>query len=108
MRNGKRTVAFGNGSSAAAGKGPPRAGAVELVSGMIPRVRHNHVSPCAKSMRNLVSAETLMQHCETKLTPYKVPVEIIVQQGDLPRNASGKLLKREIAQSLRTAKEGLR
>lgn len=41
---------------------------------------------------------SLLAHCASKLAPFKVPVAFVVQQDALPRNASGKLRKQEIAQ----------
>ena len=42
-----------------------------------------------------VSAEELISHCRTRLAGFKVPKHIVFVER-LPKNASGKLLKREL------------
>jgi fatty-acyl-CoA synthase len=39
--------------------------------------------------------DELIAHCKTKLSGFKVPKKVIVVDA-LPRNASGKILKREL------------
>ena len=39
----------------------------------------------------------LLEHCRRSLAPYKVPREIMERSQPLPRTASGKLLRRELA-----------
>ena len=48
-----------------------------------------------------VSAEALIAHCKERLADYKVPrrVEFV---AELPRNATGKVLKRELVEQLNT------
>lgn len=43
------------------------------------------------------TAEELRDHCRTLLAPFKVPKGIAVVPGPLPRTASGKLLRRNLA-----------
>jgi long-chain acyl-CoA synthetase len=47
----------------------------------------------------VIEEATVLAHCAARLAAFKVPVAIIFQQEPLPRNASGKLLKRDIAES---------
>jgi fatty-acyl-CoA synthase len=46
-----------------------------------------------------LSLEALQQHCRRKLAGFKVPKELIVR-SELPRNPSGKVLKRVLRQTL--------
>lgn len=48
--------------------------------------------------------ETLAVHCRTRLAPFKIPKEMVIRET-LPRNPSGKVLKRELRQELLTAAE---
>jgi len=41
------------------------------------------------------TAEDLIEHARQRLAPFKVPKRVIFVD-DLPRNASGKILKREL------------
>jgi len=43
-----------------------------------------------------VQAASLRAHCAERLAPYKVPKEIDLVRGPLPRTPSGKLLRREL------------
>ena len=45
---------------------------------------------------NADAAELLRAHCATRLAKYKVPRYIWISQESLPRNASGKFLKRQL------------
>jgi fatty-acyl-CoA synthase len=47
-------------------------------------------------LRSEVDTDTLKQLVKTNLASYKVPREIVVME-ELPRNATGKVLKRELA-----------
>lgn len=49
-----------------------------------------------------VTAEQLKAHCSERLSDYKVPETWTLQTEPLPRNANGKLLKREMRDSLPT------
>ena len=53
-----------------------------------------------------LSLETLQQHCRRKLASFKVPKDLVVR-AELPRNPSGKILKRvlreEIAESVKAS-----
>ena len=40
--------------------------------------------------------EELRAHCAARLAPYKVPKEVALVEGPLPRTRSGKLLRREL------------
>ncbi|HEY3759821.1 MAG TPA: AMP-binding protein [Solirubrobacteraceae bacterium] len=44
-----------------------------------------------------VDVEELRAHCVTRLAPYKVPKQVALVAGPLPRTRSGKLLRRELA-----------
>ena len=44
-----------------------------------------------------VDEDQLLEHCRRSLAPYKVPREIMRSERPLPRTASGKLLRRELA-----------
>jgi fatty-acyl-CoA synthase len=46
-----------------------------------------------------VTEGDLIMHCRDKLAPYKLPKQVIFLEG-LPRNASGKILKRELRNRL--------
>ncbi len=41
-------------------------------------------------------SEELRAHCAARLAPYKVPKEVALVEGPLPRTRSGKLLRREL------------
>jgi O-succinylbenzoic acid--CoA ligase len=43
-----------------------------------------------------VTGEVLRAHCATRLAPYKVPKQVALVAGPLPRTRSGKLLRREL------------
>jgi acyl-CoA synthetase (AMP-forming)/AMP-acid ligase II len=45
-----------------------------------------------------VSEDELIRHCAARLARYKVPVHVGFQPA-LPRNAAGKLLRRELRES---------
>ena len=47
--------------------------------------------------------EDLRAHCAARLARFKVPKEIRIATDPLPRTRSGKLLRREIIDSLRDA-----
>ncbi|HXA53635.1 MAG TPA: hypothetical protein VNV37_02055, partial [Solirubrobacteraceae bacterium] len=44
----------------------------------------------------LLRGEELRAHCAARLAPYKVPKEVALVEGPLPRTRSGKLLRREL------------
>jgi len=48
------------------------------------------------SVRSAVDAQTLREHCALRLSDYKVPESFTLVETPLPRNANGKLLKREM------------
>jgi O-succinylbenzoic acid--CoA ligase len=43
-----------------------------------------------------LEAESLRAHCAAALAPYKVPKQIVLASGPLPRTRSGKLLRRTL------------
>ncbi|NWG16758.1 MAG: hypothetical protein HXY41_08995 [Chloroflexi bacterium] len=45
---------------------------------------------------DVVSQETVIEHCRKNLAKYKVPREVVFSETPLPRHAAGKLLKREL------------
>jgi long-chain acyl-CoA synthetase len=45
---------------------------------------------------NEASAETLRAWCAERLSDYKVPETIVVTTVPLPRNANGKVMKRQL------------
>ncbi|MGD9810517.1 MAG: fatty acyl-CoA synthetase [Sphingobium sp.] len=50
-----------------------------------------------------VSADDVISHCTARLSSFKVPKEVVFEDN-LPRNASGKILKRELRERLAAAK----
>ncbi|MGJ4996733.1 class I adenylate-forming enzyme family protein [Bradyrhizobium sp. HKCCYLS3077] len=50
--------------------------------------------------RGPVSAEALRSWCRERLSDYKVPETLIVTPDPLPRNANGKVMKRQLRESL--------
>jgi O-succinylbenzoic acid--CoA ligase len=44
----------------------------------------------------VTNADAVRAHCAARLADYKVPEEITLMEAPLPRNANGKLLKREL------------
>jgi acyl-CoA synthetase (AMP-forming)/AMP-acid ligase II len=44
--------------------------------------------------------EAITKHCRQKLADYKVPESILLYPEALPRNANGKLLKRQLRLAL--------
>jgi fatty-acyl-CoA synthase len=49
--------------------------------------------------RGEVTEAELIAHAREKLAPFKAPKRVVFLEG-LPRNASGKILKRELRKSL--------
>jgi acyl-CoA synthetase (AMP-forming)/AMP-acid ligase II len=43
-----------------------------------------------------LDAEALREHCGRVLAPHKVPKQVVLTAGPLPRTRSGKLLRREL------------
>jgi O-succinylbenzoic acid--CoA ligase len=43
-----------------------------------------------------LTADMVRAHCAARLADYKVPEQVVLTQGPLPRNANGKLLKRAL------------
>lgn len=52
------------------------------------------------SMRSSVDAQALQAHCAARLSDYKVPESYTLLDTPLPRNANGKLLKREMREQV--------
>ena len=46
-----------------------------------------------------LDVEALRGHCRTRLSAYKIPRRV-VQVGDLPRSLIGKVLRRQVRESL--------
>lgn len=57
-----------------------------------------HAVVCVK--RQEVTADMLARHCADRLADYKVPDGISFRDTPLPRNANGKVMKRELRQEL--------
>jgi long-chain acyl-CoA synthetase len=55
---------------------------------------------------NTVTADELRGYCKDRLAAYKIPRYIWIVEQQLPRNASGKFVKRELQQSLDIANAG--
>ena len=47
-----------------------------------------------------LTAEELRAHVGSRLAAFKVPARVIFRTDPLPRNASGKMLKRELQREL--------
>jgi len=45
---------------------------------------------------HVIDREALRSHCAQALAPYKVPKQILLSDGPLPRTGSGKLLRRRL------------
>ena len=50
--------------------------------------------------RNAVGAEVLRVWCAERLSDYKVPETMLLTREPLPRNANGKVLKRQLRETL--------
>ena len=50
-----------------------------------------------------VTEQALRDHVAARLAAFKVPVRIEVRAEPLPRNANGKIVKRELKQALAAA-----
>ncbi|MDU6376075.1 MAG: long-chain fatty acid--CoA ligase, partial [Bradyrhizobium sp.] len=50
--------------------------------------------------REPTSSETLRSWCAERLSDYKVPETLIVTPDPLPRNANGKVMKRQLREAL--------
>ena len=46
-----------------------------------------------------ITGDALRAHCARTLAPYKTPKQVTLVSEPLPRTASGKLLRRELAES---------
>ncbi|MFE3464696.1 class I adenylate-forming enzyme family protein [Streptomyces sp. NPDC059185] len=53
-----------------------------------------------------VGVEELRTHVGARLAAFKVPAHVLVREEELPRNPTGKLLKRELRGSLRVGRQG--
>jgi acyl-CoA synthetase (AMP-forming)/AMP-acid ligase II len=56
--------------------------------------------------KTAVDDAALLAHCRARLASYKVPRYLWLQAEPLPRNASGKFLKRELRDQLRVEDAG--
>jgi acyl-CoA synthetase (AMP-forming)/AMP-acid ligase II len=50
--------------------------------------------------RNPVASEALRAWCTERLSDYKVPETMDVRTDPLPRNANGKVMKRQLRESI--------
>jgi acyl-CoA synthetase (AMP-forming)/AMP-acid ligase II len=50
--------------------------------------------------RDTISSETLRAWCAERLSDYKVPETMLLTKDPLPRNANGKVLKRQLRETL--------
>jgi acyl-CoA synthetase (AMP-forming)/AMP-acid ligase II len=50
--------------------------------------------------RDGVSSEVLRAWCAERLSDYKVPETMLLTRDPLPRNANGKVLKRQLRETL--------
>jgi len=50
--------------------------------------------------RDTVSSEALRAWCAERLSDYKVPETMLLTKDPLPRNANGKVLKRQLREKL--------
>jgi acyl-CoA synthetase (AMP-forming)/AMP-acid ligase II len=50
--------------------------------------------------RENVTTETLRAWCAERLSDYKVPETMLLTQDPLPRNANGKVLKRQLRETM--------
>jgi acyl-CoA synthetase (AMP-forming)/AMP-acid ligase II len=55
-----------------------------------------------------VQAADLQRHCAQLLADYKVPETVTLSDKPLPRNANGKLLKRDLRDGITTAPTPMR
>ncbi|MDX2563897.1 class I adenylate-forming enzyme family protein [Streptomyces sp. TX20-6-3] len=53
-----------------------------------------------------VGVDELRTHVGARLAAFKVPAHVLVREEELPRNPTGKLLKRELRGSLRVGRQG--
>jgi long-chain acyl-CoA synthetase len=53
-----------------------------------------------------LDAAAVRQHCATRLADYKVPEEVTLTDGPLPRNANGKLMKRMLREQDQATRGG--
>ena len=63
------------------------------VQAVVPNHALQRVNVSLATLR--VTNEAVRQHCRERLAAYKVPTEFRVEH-ELPKNASGKILKREL------------
>ena len=54
-----------------------------------------------------VSAEAIVQHCNSVLADYKVPRYVVLESEPLPRNPSGKISKLNLREKYKDAAERL-
>jgi acyl-CoA synthetase (AMP-forming)/AMP-acid ligase II len=47
-----------------------------------------------------VTAEEIVAHCRSQLAGYKKPKQVVFTDDALPRNAAGKILKRDLRERL--------
>ncbi|MCZ6591203.1 MAG: hypothetical protein O7B98_08710, partial [Alphaproteobacteria bacterium] len=64
-----------------------------------PHTRFGEVAVACVVTNSRISIQDLQTFCKQRLAGYKVP-EIIEVKGELPRNAMGKILKRELKDTI--------
>ncbi|WP_419923656.1 class I adenylate-forming enzyme family protein [Candidatus Poriferisocius sp.] len=76
----------------------------EAIVFAVPDERLGEVPGAAVVLRpgRILDAESLRAHLDGRLAPYKIPAHIWFPQTPLPRNASGKYLKRQVRDELLT------
>ena len=55
---------------------------------------------CCRSPASALDAESLRAHLAPRIAAFKIPTRIEIREAALPRNASGKILKRELRDAL--------
>ena len=58
-----------------------------------------------KKIDSDITSENILDFCKKRLAKYKIPKEIVFSKLPLPRNATGKILKRELKEKNYFAKE---
>ena len=62
-----------------------------------------HAFVCVRQLDESTQAQSLAAYCAQRLSDYAVPETWTIGTQPLPRNLNGKVMKRELRQSLHTA-----
>jgi len=62
-----------------------------------------HAFVCVRTLDESTTARALAEFCSTRLSDYAVPETWTIDTEPLPRNLNGKIMKRDLRQSLHTA-----